>query len=100
MVIMSAEKAAKFLSLAAALSVLGMTDARASLPDRAWDDQGLELLCQRSALSSAEIDALRKSDQFVDIIEFTLQFCPNVAAVLTEGATGAVTSAPPPKAGD
>ncbi|MCV2868988.1 hypothetical protein OEW28_10140 [Defluviimonas sp. WL0002] len=76
-----------------------VSGAQASLPDQTVTDQGLQLLCQGAALSSAEIDALRKSAIFADVIEFTLEYCPEVAALLTDGATSVLPGSAPAAAG-
>ncbi len=80
------------LSCALALTVPLMTaQARALVPDQSVTNESLELLCQRTALSQAEIDSLQKSELFVDLLEFTLEYCPEVAALLTDGATAVTT---------
>ena len=94
--------AAKFVEtpvrLACALALtmpLAVAPALALVPDQSVTNESLELLCQRTALSQAEIDSLQKSELFVDLLEFTLEYCPEVAALLTDGATAVTTNGAP-----
>ena len=90
---MNLARIAPMTAPAALAAALAATTAAASVPDQSVTDESLAMLCERSTLSQSEINALRESELYVDLLEFTLEYCPEVAAILTDGAT-AVTTRP------
>lgn len=55
-----------------------------------------EFLCRRTEFTRTEIRTLQRSRDFPAILSYTLEACPNVASVLSDGAT-ASTGAPVPR---
>ncbi len=95
---MTFERNIPLASAVALASAVLASPAAASVRDQSVTDESLELLCQQSTLTQAEIDSIQKSELFVDLLEFTLEYCPEIAALLTDGATAVTTStetAPP-----
>ena len=58
-----------------------------------------EFLCRRTEFTRTEIRTLQRSRDFPAILTYTLEACPNVASVLSDGAT-ASTGTPVPRDND
>lgn len=84
--------------LLATLGLAGVAEAAPRLT-RALQEQA-EFLCERTEFSRTEIRALQKSADFPVLLDYALDQCPAVAAVLTEGATASVTPVPTPRDDD
>lgn len=97
---MTFERNIPLASAVALASAVLASPAAASVRDQSVTDESLELLCQQSTLTQAEIDSIQKSELFVDLLEFTLEYCPEIAALLTDGATAVTTGAETAPAGN
>ena len=97
---MTFERNIPLASAVALASAVLASPAAASVRDQSVTDESLELLCQQSTLTQAEIDSIQKSELFVDLLEFTLEYCPEIAALLTDGATAVTTSTETAPAGN
>lgn len=73
--------------------------AAAALPTQTVTADNLLELCARSHLTAWEIHALQKSGLLPDLLEFTMDQCPDVAAILSGGATATTTEAVPDGSG-
>lgn len=69
--------------------------ATAALPTQTVTAENLLELCARSHLATWEIHALQTSGLFPDLLEFTMDQCPDVAAILSGGATATTAEADP-----
>lgn len=97
---MTFERTIPLASAVALASAVLASPSAASVRDQSVTDESLELLCQQSTLTQAEIDSIQKSELFVDLLEFTLEYCPEIAALLTDGATAVTTSTETAPAGN
>ncbi len=97
---MTFERNIPLASAVALASAVLASPAAASVRDQSVTDESLELLCQQSTLTQAEIDSIQKSELFVDLLEFTLEYCPEIAALLTDGATAVTTGTETAPAGN
>ncbi|MCB2123621.1 MAG: hypothetical protein KDD81_14265, partial [Rhodobacteraceae bacterium] len=80
--------------LSAAMSVsLYATGSAAAIRNVSMSEDFLRELCARTEFKRSELTRIQQSKYFADLLEYSLENCPAVAAVLTNGATASVLPA-------
>lgn len=51
-----------------------------------------EFLCKRTEFNASEIRMLQKGAEFPTLLAYALEKCPNVGAVLSDGATASIAA--------
>ncbi|OYX45674.1 MAG: hypothetical protein B7Z02_00355 [Rhodobacterales bacterium 32-67-9] len=87
------------LVLAATLSLPSGAVVAAPTMTAALQEQA-EFLCERTEFTRREIRRLQRSRDLPLILTYALQVCPNVAAVLSDGATASTGAPLPPRDND